>query len=91
MTGTKITWDRATATRFLGMFLTEPKPHVFLEAPQAPLSRAAFARRIVKHGVRVDRRVRLLYDPAQVYINGFAVRWPARSRLETPGGSRRKP
>ena len=28
-------------------------------------------------GVRVDRRVRLLYDPGHVYINGFAVRWPA--------------
>jgi 50S ribosomal protein L16 3-hydroxylase len=72
-----ITWDRATAARFLGVFLTEPKPHVFLEPPRAPISRAAFTRRIAKFGVRVDRRVRLLYDPDRVNINGFAVRWPA--------------
>jgi 50S ribosomal protein L16 3-hydroxylase len=72
----KIAWDRATAARFLGVFLTEPKPHVFLHPPKAPISRAAFGRRIAKLGARVDRRVRLLYDPRHVYINGVAVRWP---------------
>ena len=52
----KIAWDRATAARFLGVFLTEPKPHVFLEPPRAPISRAAFGRR--------DREARRARRPA---------------------------
>jgi 50S ribosomal protein L16 3-hydroxylase len=72
-----IAWDRATIARFLGCWLSEPKPHVFFDPPKAPLSRRTFRARVAKRGVRLDLRTQLLYDAAHVFINGAAVRWPA--------------
>jgi 50S ribosomal protein L16 3-hydroxylase len=72
-----VAWDRATASRFVGSFLSEPKPHVSFEPPESPLSAAAFARRVAKHGTHVDRRAQLLYDRTHVYVNGAALPWPA--------------
>jgi 50S ribosomal protein L16 3-hydroxylase len=66
------------ASRFLGCFLSESKPHVFFEPPAAPLSRAAFRDLVEKHGARVDQRAQLLYDRTHLYVNGGAVPWPAK-------------
>ena len=70
-----IRWDRALVARFVGCFLSEPKPSVFFEPPRRPLRRAEFARRIAgaRGGVRLDRRSRLLYDATHVYLNGSVV------------------
>jgi 50S ribosomal protein L16 3-hydroxylase len=72
-----ITWDRATSARFLGSFLSDPKPHVYFEPPASPLSSSAFAQRVAKYGAHVDRRTRLLYDATHLFINGVALPWPA--------------
>ena len=72
-----IAWDRTTVARFLGCWLSEPKPHVFFVAPQPALSPAAFRARMAKHGVRLDTRTQLLYDPVHLFINGAALSWPA--------------
>ena len=72
-----IRWDRATVARFLGCWLSEPKPHVFFEPPAHRCRRAAFGKRAAKHGAHVDRRTRLLYDDAHLFINGAALPWPA--------------
>ena len=59
----RIAWDRATAARFLGCFLSEPKPHVVLRtAGCAAVAARASAERVAKYGAHVDRRTRLLYD-----------------------------
>src|SRR5882672_7518947 len=64
-----IRWDAATIARFIGRFLTEPKPDVvFVRPPRR--SRAAFERRIDREGVRLDRKTQLLYDDACYYMNG---------------------
>jgi 50S ribosomal protein L16 3-hydroxylase len=68
-----IRWDETTIARFLGCFLTEPKAEVVFARPRVALSRAAFARRIAKHGVRLDRRTQLLYDERRLYVNGEEV------------------
>jgi len=71
-----IRWDRPLVERFIGMWLSEPKANVFFDAPAHPLSRAAFARRIVaakSGGIRLDRRSRMLYDAEHVYLNGAIV------------------
>lgn len=47
----------------LGEVLSEPKPGVWFE-PGAPLPRGA--------GLRLDRRTKMLYDDARVFINGEA-------------------
>ncbi|MEP7184179.1 MAG: cupin domain-containing protein [Betaproteobacteria bacterium] len=72
-----IRWDRATIARFLGTWLSEPKPTVFFDPPAAPLSRAAFLARAARCGVRLDRRTQLLYDDRHLFVNGAALPWPA--------------
>jgi 50S ribosomal protein L16 3-hydroxylase len=75
-----VTWDRNAVARFVGCWLSEPKPHVFFERPAPPLASSAFRRRAAKHGVRLDLKSRLLYDDRHLYINGTALPWPATSR-----------
>jgi 50S ribosomal protein L16 3-hydroxylase len=72
-----IAWDPTTVARFLGCWLSEPKPQVFFLPPRPALTPAAFRNRMAKHGVRLDPRTQLLYDPAHLFINGVALGWPA--------------
>ncbi len=72
----RIRWDAATIARFLGTWLSEPKPTVFFDPPAAPLSRAAFLVRAARHGVRLDTRTQLLYDDRHVFLNGTPAPWP---------------
>jgi 50S ribosomal protein L16 3-hydroxylase len=72
-----IRWDAGTVARFLGQWLSEPKPTVFFDPPRAPLARAAFLARIARRGVRLDVRTQLLYDDGHLFINGEARPWPA--------------
>lgn len=78
-----IRWDPAIVARFLGTTLSEPKAQVFFDPPEIPLSRAAFAAAIRKHGIRLDRRTQWLYDDDAIYVNGESHPWPpgARSTL----------
>jgi 50S ribosomal protein L16 3-hydroxylase len=66
---TAIRFDRAEIERFLGRYLSEPKPGVVF-APNQRMPRERFARRIARDGVRLDRRTQLLYDDARYYLNG---------------------
>jgi 50S ribosomal protein L16 3-hydroxylase len=72
-----IRWDRERVARFVGSWLSEPKPHVFFEPPARPLARAAFARRAAARGLRLNPRTQLLYDDRYLYVNGTALPWPA--------------
>jgi 50S ribosomal protein L16 3-hydroxylase len=72
----EIRWDDRTVARFVGTWLSEPKPTVFFEAPPAPRSRAVFAARAARAGIRLDVRTQLLYDETRLYINGEPVPWP---------------
>jgi len=76
----RIRWDRATVARFLGCWLSEPKPSVFFDMPSEPPSATAFARAARAGGVRLDERTLLLYDDTHVYMNGVAARWPDDDR-----------
>jgi len=94
-----VSWDDATAARFVGAHLSEPKPHVFFEPPKSPLARAAFVSRAEKRGLELDLRTQLLYDDRHLYINGTSTTWPAKggeclrqlanARALAPSGSRR--
>ncbi len=72
-----IRWDAATVARFVGCWLSEPKPNVFFEPPARPRSRPAFAAAALKHGLRLNPRTQLLYDDRYLFVNGAAVPWPA--------------
>jgi 50S ribosomal protein L16 3-hydroxylase len=73
----RVRWSRQSIARFVGCWLSEPKPSVSFESPPARLSRAAFGARAAKHGIRLDIRTQLLYDSTWMFINGTAIRWPA--------------
>jgi len=66
----RIRWQRRDVERFLGRYLTTPKPHVAFAPPRRPLARAAFARRLRREAVALDLRTQMLYRGAQLYVNG---------------------
>jgi 50S ribosomal protein L16 3-hydroxylase len=75
----RLRWNERDVARFVGSYLSEPKPGVVF-TPRSPLGRASFIRRARRRGVRLDSRTRLLYDERNLFINGEAVAWPADGR-----------
>jgi 50S ribosomal protein L16 3-hydroxylase len=71
-----IRWDAADVGRFLGCWLSEPKPGVTFDPPARAPDATAFRRRSARTGVALDRRTQLLYDDRSLYVNGDAVAWP---------------
>jgi len=66
----RIRWRRGEVERFLGEYLSTPKPHIVFAAPRRPLARSAFAQRLARSSVRLDARTQLLYRGARCYLNG---------------------
>jgi 50S ribosomal protein L16 3-hydroxylase len=75
----RVAWDRRAVDRFLGRYLTEPKADVTF-TPRRPQTPAAFAQRLARDGVRLDRRTQLLYDDARYYVNGEDAPLPDTGR-----------
>ena len=73
-----VRWEAELVERFVGSYLTEPKPHVFFDRPRHPLSLREFGLAAARRGVRLDPRSQILYDERHVYVNGTALDWPAR-------------
>ncbi len=70
----KVRWDREDIANFLGCYLSEPKPHIFFEAPGQPLSLNKFGQSIRKHGLQLDLKSQMLCHAGWVFINGEAHR-----------------
>jgi 50S ribosomal protein L16 3-hydroxylase len=69
----QVPWTERTMARFLGTYLSEPKPTVRFAPPRAPLPPAAFAVRIAKKGLALDPATQILYDNVSFYVNGEAI------------------
>jgi 50S ribosomal protein L16 3-hydroxylase len=73
----RVRWDRPLVERFLGCFLTRPKPHVAFVPPARPLSPDSFVRRLADGNGR-DGRLRLalpsrgLVQRGRLFFNGEA-------------------
>ena len=65
----KIRWTDAEAARFLGEYLTQPKPHVVF---RPTLAKGAW--------IRLDAKTQLLYSDERFFINGESFSLPARDR-----------
>ena len=65
----KIRWSAADVTRFLGEYLTMPKPHVVFRARPGRGGR-----------LRLDGKSQLLYAGRDFFLNGETVPVPARAR-----------
>src|SRR5688500_16585859 len=66
----RVRWNRADVERFMGSYLSEPKPNVVFEPPRRPLSHAMFARRAQARGLRLALPTRMLVSGSDAYING---------------------
>ncbi len=73
-----VRWSKADVERFLGCYLTEPKPNVVFPRPRRPLGPAAFERHAARDGVRLALPTRMLFRHGVFFINGEAC--PARAR-----------
>ncbi len=62
----RIRWSRRDVERFLGEYLSEPKPHVVFAPP-------ARRRPIARSRVHLDKKTRLLYRGARFFINGESI------------------
>lgn len=82
---TAIRWSRTDVEQFLGGYLTEPKPHIFFDPPDEPVSAKRFAQQVRRAGVRLDARTLLLRSGRFFWINGEDVDVPsgAASSLRT--------
>jgi len=69
----RIRWNARDVGRFLGCFLSEPKPVIRFSPPPAPMGKSTFAAKVASCGLALDRATQLLYDDGSFYINGEAV------------------
>lgn len=76
---------RAEVERFVGCWLTEPKPNVWFDRPARASSPARFAAAAARDGLRLDRRTRIAWRGARLFVNGEmpavprgAARWLRR-------------
>ena len=65
----RIRWSRGDVARFLGEYLTMPKPHVVFRASPA-----------AGGWLRLDAKTQLLYRGARFFVNGETFSLPARDR-----------
>jgi 50S ribosomal protein L16 3-hydroxylase len=75
-----IKWRRADVERFLGEYLTEPKPQLWFTPPENPLGYAAFKSCAMRSGVRLALKSSMLFRGGQVFINGESVSVPRPAR-----------
>lgn len=81
----KIKWDNADIECFIGMYLTEPKPHVFFIPPTHPLTEQEFALQIKRGKLHLDLKSRMLCSGKNIFLNGdaYKISTSARRLLET--------
>ncbi len=68
----KVKWDDEDVANFLGCYLSEPKPHIFFEAPSRPLTQSGFEQTIQKRGLKTDLKTLMLCRDGTIFINGDA-------------------
>ena len=76
----RIRWGKRDVSRFLGAYLSEPKPHVVFSRPRKPFAPARFASRCRARGLRLDPRTRMLFRGRDYFVNGERIDAPARAR-----------
>ncbi len=78
----KIRWDDGDIANFLGCYLSEPKPHIYFDAPARPLSAARFAEAVDKSGATLNLKTQMQCHGNTLFVNGEAYpAAPASYRL----------
>jgi len=89
----KVRWDDEDVANFLGCYLSEPKPHIYFDAPVRPLSSARFELAVQKHGVTLDLKTLMQCHGHTVYLNGesYPLKKPAYRILRELADARELP
>jgi len=66
----QVRWDKEDIANFLGCYLSEPKPHIFFDSPEHPLTEAKFRQALQKQGVTLDLKSQMLCHSGWIFING---------------------
>jgi len=69
----KIRWSRREVARFLGKYLSEPKPRVVFSRPRRPVALRRFAADCRARGLRLDPRTQMLFRGRDFFVNGERV------------------
>jgi len=69
----QLTWSKDDVAQFLGSYLSEPKPHIFFDAPERPLSYAKFYQAVEKRGLHLSLKSQMLFAGEQMFMNGEQV------------------
>lgn len=69
----QVRWDKEDIANFLGCYLSEPKPHIFFDAPEPELSLKKFAKAARSNGVVLDLKSQMLCHRNSIFMNGEAV------------------
>jgi 50S ribosomal protein L16 3-hydroxylase len=69
----RIRWNRQDLARFLGEFLSAPKPQVVFSRPSRPRSPARFISLCRSRGLRLDLRTKMLFRGRDFFVNGERV------------------
>ena len=76
----RIRWRARDVARFLGEYLSAPKPQTVFSRPRSPRSRARFAALCRARGMRLDLRTRMLFREREFFVNGERVEPRGRLR-----------
>ncbi len=68
----QVRWDDEDVANFLGCYLSEPKPHIYFDAPAKPLSEARFTQALQSRGVTLDLKTQMQSYDSTLFINGDA-------------------
>ena len=66
----KIKWNASDVEDFLGIYLTEPKAHIFFDRPARPLSYKTFRKTIQKKNIQLSLKSRMLTSHHHIFLNG---------------------
>jgi 50S ribosomal protein L16 3-hydroxylase len=80
----RIRWNRGDIERFMGIYLTEPKPQVFFTPPSHPVTEQDFAYQVGQLGLELNLKSRMLWRKKNIFINGevYTTGTAARRPLE---------
>jgi 50S ribosomal protein L16 3-hydroxylase len=85
-------WNKADVARFLGQYLSEPKPNVIFDRPDF-MDEKRFHRRLQQEGIRLALKSQLLFHRENFFMNGeqLSVPQPAQSEMRQLADARYLP
>lgn len=69
----EIRWQRRDIASFLGVYLSEPKNHVFFDPPADLLDFDEFVDVVAERGIRLDLKSQILFCNGDFFINGEEI------------------